>query len=51
MHTADEGYHRRAIECFAFAKNARNDEERTRLLIMANVLKRLALQKEQKSAR
>lgn len=50
MHKVDEGYRRRAIECFAFAKNARADEERTQLLIMANNLMRLAVRREQKTA-
>lgn len=38
------------IECLAFANNARDDEERTLLLIMANILKRLALESEEESA-
>jgi hypothetical protein len=44
-----EQYRRRANECFAFAKSARNEEERMQLLIMANTLERLALAREQKA--
>ena len=51
MHTEDEGYRRRAIECLAFAAKTRDDEERAQLLIMAHNLKRLALSHEQKAAR
>jgi hypothetical protein len=51
MGRADGGYRRRANECFAFAKNARDDAERTQLLIMANILKRLALKREQEFSR
>jgi len=51
MHKTDEGYRRRAIECFAFAENARDEAERTQLLIMANNLRRLALSREQKAVR
>lgn len=49
MHKQDEGYRARAIECFAFAKNARDAEERTQLLIMANNLERLAQARERKA--
>lgn len=44
-----EQYRRRANECFAFAKSARNEEERMQLLIMANTLKRLAFDRERKA--
>jgi hypothetical protein len=43
-----EDYGRRAVECFAFAKNACHEEERTQLLIMANTLQRLAVEREKK---
>jgi hypothetical protein len=36
-------YERRAAECRAFAKNARDEEERHQLLAMANTLESLAL--------
>ena len=42
-------YRRRAIECFAFARNARNDEERIQLLCMAKTLQSIALEREQKA--
>jgi hypothetical protein len=42
-------YRRRAIECAAFARNARSDEERMDFLIMAQILKRLALESERKN--
>jgi hypothetical protein len=41
MSTA-KNYHRRALECVAYAKNARDDEERRQLLTMASILNRLA---------
>jgi hypothetical protein len=44
-------YRRRADECIAFARNARNEEERNQLLIMANTLERLAADREQKVAK
>ena len=44
-----EQYRRRANECFAFAKNARNEEERMQLLVMAKTLERLAVHREQKA--
>ena len=51
MHKTDEGYRRRATECFAFAKNARDEEERTRLLVMAKILEALAVEREQRSGK
>jgi hypothetical protein len=42
-------YRRRADECFAFARSARDEQERAQLLIMANTLKRIALDHERKS--
>jgi len=48
MKTA-RNYPRRALECFAFAKNARSEEERNELLAMANTLERLALKNPQKA--
>jgi len=42
-------YHRRATECLSFASNARNEEERSQLLIMARTLEQLALKSEKKS--
>jgi hypothetical protein len=44
-----EQYRRRANECFAFAKNARNEEERMQMLIMANTLVRLAGDRERRA--
>jgi hypothetical protein len=44
-------YRRRADECLAFARNARNEEERSQLLIMANTLERLAADREQRAAK
>ena len=46
-----EDYRRRAVECLAFARNARNNEERIQLLIMAKTLQRFALEREQKAAK
>ena len=46
-----EQYRRRAHECFAFARNARNEEERNQLIIMANTLERLAADRELKAAK
>jgi hypothetical protein len=46
-----EQYRRRADECFAFARNARNEEERSQLLIMANTLERLAADRELRAAK
>ena len=43
-----EQYRRRANECVAFAQRARNTEERMQLLIMANTLQRLALDRERR---
>ena len=43
------GYRRRAHECLAFARNTHNAEERTRLLIMAEILERIAVKNEQKA--
>jgi hypothetical protein len=51
MRRTSEGYQRRAVECFAFAKNAHGNEERTQLLIMANVLKNIAIEREQRSSK
>ena len=42
MNKAEEGYLRRAVECLAFAKTARDAEERVQLLVMANNLRRIA---------
>ena len=42
-------YHRRAIECLAFAKIARDEEERRQLLDMADILNRLAVEYERLS--
>jgi hypothetical protein len=44
-------YRRRASECLAFARNARNEEERSYLLIMANTLQRIACEIEQKEVK
>jgi hypothetical protein len=41
-------YHRRATECLAFAKIARDEEERRQLLTMAKILESLAHEHEQK---
>jgi hypothetical protein len=46
-----EPYRRRAIECLAFARNARTDEERRQMLIMANTLERLALDRERRTVK
>ena len=43
-----EDYRRRAVECLAFARNARNNEGRIQLLIMAKTLQRFALERERK---
>jgi hypothetical protein len=42
-------YHRRATECLAFAKIARDEEERRQLLNMAAILSRLAVEREKKT--
>jgi citrate synthase len=42
-------YQRRATECRAFAKNARDEEERHQLLEMAKTLESLALKSEMKA--
>ena len=42
-------YHRRATECLAFAKIARDEEERRQLLNMADILSRLAVEREKKT--
>ena len=42
-------YHRRATECLAFAKIARDEEERRQLLNMADILSRLAVEHEKKT--
>lgn len=46
-----EDYRRRATECLAFAKIARDEEERTQMLIMANTLNRLAVEREKKAVK
>ena len=43
-------YKLRASECLAFARKARDPEEKTRLLIMARTLRRLAFEWERKKA-
>jgi hypothetical protein len=42
-------YHRRATECLAFAKIARDEEERRQLLTMARILESLAHEHEHKA--
>jgi hypothetical protein len=42
-------YHRRATECLAFAKIARDEEERRQLVNMAEILSRLAVEREKKA--
>ena len=42
-------YRRRSRECLAFAKTARNEDERMQLLIMASTLERLAVDRERKA--
>ena len=49
MNKAEEGYLRRALECFAFAKTARDPEERAQLLVMANNLRRIATDRRQRA--
>ena len=44
-------YQRRATECRAFAKNARDEEERHQLLMMAETLESLALGNQQNEER
>jgi hypothetical protein len=44
-----EDYRRRATECLAFAENSRDEEERGQMLIMANILQRLAVKRENKA--
>jgi hypothetical protein len=39
--------HRRASECIAFARSSHDEQERIRLLIMANILERLAFAEKQ----
>jgi len=46
MSRAGEGYFRRAEECFAFAETARDAEERAQLLVMANNLLRIAIDRQ-----
>jgi hypothetical protein len=41
-----EDYYRRAAECRAFARTSRDEDERTQMLIMANTLQQLAIQRE-----
>jgi hypothetical protein len=41
-----QDYRRRAMECLAFAKISRDEEERSQMLIMANTLQRLAAERE-----
>ena len=43
-------YHRRATECVAFAKIARDEEERHQLLMMAETLESIAIKREKKAA-
>jgi hypothetical protein len=49
MNKAEEGYLRRASECLAFAKTARDPEERAQLLVMANNLRRIASNRRQRA--
>ena len=42
-------YHRRADECLAFAKKARDEEERKQFLIMADILNGIAAEREGKT--
>ena len=42
-------YHRRATECLAFAKIARDEEERRLLINMADILNSLAVEHEKKT--
>lgn len=46
-----QDYRRRAVECLAFARNARDNEECIQLLIMAKTLQRFALERERKAAK
>jgi hypothetical protein len=46
-----ENYRKRAVECVAFARNARTDDERKQLLTMANTLRRLALERERNAVK
>jgi len=50
MSRAGEGYFRRAEQCFAFAETARDPEERAQLLVMANNLTRIAIDRSQRDA-
>jgi hypothetical protein len=47
----ERNYHRRAAECTAFAKIARDEEERSQMLNMAEMLQRIAVEDEKKSMR
>ena len=49
MGRAGEGYFRRAVECLAFAETARDAEERVQLLVMANNLTRIAIDRSQRA--
>jgi hypothetical protein len=49
MAKAEEGYFRRAVECLAFAKSARDEEERVQLLVMANNLRRIAIDRSRRA--
>jgi hypothetical protein len=49
MGRAEEGYLRRAVECLAFAENARDAEERVQLLVMANNLRRIAIDRSRRA--
>ena len=44
-------YHQRATECVAFAKIARDEEERHQLLMMAETLENFALRWDQKAVK
>ena len=49
MSKAEEGYFRRAEECRAFAETARDAEERVQLLVMANNLRSIALDRSRRA--
>jgi hypothetical protein len=49
MSKAEEGYFRRAVECLAFAETARDPEERAQLLVMANNLRRIAMDRSRRA--
>ena len=50
MGKAEEGYFRRAVECLAFAENARDEEERVQLLVMASNLRRIAIDRSRRAS-